>query len=184
MDTTLVEVRPDSKISESLNAIVEKADVLNQNFDLDSLENADFEDLAIWFKQSEEILSIFKDIKTEISKILAKKMDGKFKTIDGLGTLERNPGYGPRKEWDEDHLLPLLYAKAIDDRKILDEETGEYESEAAAVLRVLKECARFEWRVGEKISDDSRGTALRRLGIDPDEYSTRVKGSPTVRFVK
>ncbi len=50
-------------------------------------------------------------------------------------------------------------SRALDERK-LDELTGEYDSEGAAVARVLEQCARPSWRL----------TPLRELGLDPDEW--------------
>jgi hypothetical protein len=160
------------------------SDVLNKEFDnLDIESESSLEDVAVWIKQLEESIDILRIIKNDLGVIAAKKMDEKYVSVDGIGTLEKTSGYGPRKNWDTENLIPVVYARARDERQY-DEETGEYEPEGAAVLRVLLECARLDWRTGKKPTSGFIGEGLRRLGIDPDEYSHRDKNVPTVRFVK
>jgi hypothetical protein len=74
-----------------------------------------------------------------------------------------------RKAWDNDALIRLVIAKGRDER-VLDEESGEYESEGDAVGRALMACARPNWRV----------TALRERGIDADEYCETSPGRVNV----
>lgn len=90
-------------------------------------------------------------------------------TVEGVGTLVRHGGT-VRKEWDNDALFREIWARRIT-RKV-DEATGEVESEAEAVLRHVKECARPSWRV----------TALKALQIEVDEFSTKTVGRSTVEI--
>ena len=77
------------------------------------------------------------------------------------------------RRWDHDSLIPVIVARALDDRKI-DKETGEvFEREASAVARVMAECAGIGyWRL----------TALKQYGIDPDEYAETTSTRPSVRI--
>lgn len=73
-------------------------------------------------------------------------------------------------QWDTDGLAPVVMARARDERRVI-EETGEYESEGEAVMRVTLRCAGVGyWRKGE----------LRKLGIDPDEYLASSPGRLSV----
>ncbi len=78
--------------------------------------------------------------------------------VEGLGEVAIRKSV-KRTQWDNDALAQVVVAYALDER-VLDEETGEYESAFQAVARVLMECARPSWRI----------TPLRDRGIDPDEY--------------
>ncbi len=98
-------------------------------------------------------------------------------TFDGLPALDvgwRRQG----TQWDGESLLPVLVARALDERRI-DPETGEVqEREAEAIARVLKETSGItnpshSWRVG----------ALKARAIDVDEYRATDAWVPQVRFV-
>ena len=90
-------------------------------------------------------------------------------TVDGVGTVLVKHG-AKRTEWDNDALHRAVVARARDERRI-DPDTGEViESEGEAVGRVLADCARPSWRL----------TALRALGLDPDEYCATSPGRISV----
>jgi hypothetical protein len=183
MDGTLVQVYPRSDFAELCKVIDESSEILSENIDKLDYESLSLDELAILFKQVEESLSFLRSVSKELCIETAKKMTEKTHTVPGLGTLERMAGAGARKNWDDDSLISLIYTKAKEDR-IINTETGEYESETEAALRLLRECARFGWRTGEKKTAGFEGTALYRLGIDPDEYSHRDFGPAKVRFIK
>lgn len=93
--------------------------------------------------------------------------------VDRHGYVEVKNG-GKRVRWDSEELVRRVVALALDERKV-DPETGEYEREAEAVGRLLAECSSIanpshSWRV----------TALRKHGLDPDEYSETVIGKPSI----
>lgn len=128
---------------------------------------------ALWAKVHDaepaalaRVLAAIRDVRqdlqvlySEVERQLLEEMGAtKRFVVEGLGEVEQKRG-AKRTGWDSEGLRPVVVARALDERQ-LDEESGEYESQASAVSRVLGECARFEWRV----------TALRAHGIDPDEY--------------
>lgn len=104
----------------------------------------------------------------ELTDWLADALGRNQVTVDGVGTAEIKRG-NDRKQWDNDALIRLVIARGRDERRV-DEETGEYESEAEAVGRALMACARPSWRV----------TALKERGIDPDEYCEKTPGRLSV----
>lgn len=113
-------------------------------------------DLAIFAKDAERDLLAKADVKRWV--------------VDDLGevTVRRS---NKRTEWDNDGLTAVVVARALDER-ILDESTGEYESEASAVSRVLSECSRPSWRL----------TPLRARGIDESEFCHVEEGAWSVEL--
>lgn len=65
-----------------------------------------------------------------------------------------------RTGWRMDELIPVVVARALDERKA-DEETGEIEREAVAVARAMRECLSIS---------TGKVTGLRARGIQPDEF--------------
>ncbi len=92
-------------------------------------------------------------------------------TFGGIGIVTVSKSKS--KKWDNDALMPVIVARALDDRRI-DKETGEVlEREAWAVARVLKECAGIGyWRL----------QALEDYGIQADEYYETTSTKPSVRI--
>lgn len=103
-----------------------------------------------------------------------KAMTSDRATLDGRWTAERRFGKD-RKEWDHERLQSEVVQRAIDTARV-NPETGEIrdgvEPNATtwAVRDALIACARPEWRV----------TALKVMGIAPDDYCTAIKGRATV----
>ena len=137
-----------------------------------------FAELAGYLKAVEKAREGLKMVEAVLNELTEKAMPRDVKSIylEGVGQVERHRT-GSRKAWQSERLLPVVVARALDERQV-DEDTGEYEREAEAVTRVLAECARFEWRVGKTPNPEKgeKGNALRRLGIDPDDYSTPPDG--------
>ena len=103
----------------------------------------------------------------EIFELMPKKeMD-----FGGIGRVTR--AKSNNRKWDHDSLIPVIVARALDDRKI-DKETGEvFEREASAVARVMAACAGIGyWRL----------TALKEYGIDPDEYYETTSSRTSIRI--
>ncbi len=102
-----------------------------------------------------DLASFYSLVERELMEVAGSK---RF-VVEGLGEVAIKKSV-KRSEWDHDALAQVVVAYALDER-ILDEDTGEYESAFQAVARVLLECAGINyWRV----------IALRARGIDPDEY--------------
>jgi hypothetical protein len=103
---------------------------------------------------------------------VGSKMSSKNLIVNGV-TLERGSPSGG-DQWGVEDVLDHLYARARDERQ-MDEETGEYESDGSALLRLVKECAGIQYfRKGKK--GDDPGPGLRAHGLDPDEFLTPASG--------
>lgn len=85
-------------------------------------------------------------------------------TVLGVGTFEKHRKTA-RKRWDTDDLVRVVL-----DTRTVDPETGETESPVDRLLRV--------WNLGAP-----RVTALRELGIEPDDYCESEKGALTLQVV-
>jgi hypothetical protein len=99
---------------------------------------------------------------------LAAEMTEDRLEIPDLGVFERRRK-ADRKAWDHEGLRRELWKRAECN---VDPETGEIESEAEAQVRTIFECARTEWRT----------TALRKYGIDPNEYAEVTYGGYSIQF--
>lgn len=91
--------------------------------------------------------------------------------VPGVGLVEVSKRT-KRTGWRHAELLPVLVARALDERQ-LDEESGEYEREASAVARVLRECVSF---------GAGKVTGLRARGIQPDEFCDETPDGYSVRL--
>lgn len=80
-----------------------------------------------------------------------------------------------RTKWDNDALTDALVRK-VTAEPVVDESTGELCEPNAmtwALRDALTECARPSWRT----------TALKKRGIDPDEFCEAVKGRITIQVI-
>ena len=117
-----------------------------------------------------EELGLLNAKKRELTEEIAKEMPERKMEIGDHGVIERS--YASNKKWDSDSLIPVLVARALDDR-IVDKSTGEIEREATAVARVLKSCAGIGyWRM----------TELKEYGVEPDEYYETSSKRASLRF--
>jgi hypothetical protein len=99
---------------------------------------------------------------------LAAEMTEDRLEVPELGVFERRRK-ADRKAWDHEGIRRELWKRA---ECSVDHETGEIESEAEAQVRTVFECARPEWRT----------TALRKYGIDPNEYAEVTYGGYSIQF--
>lgn len=113
------------------------------------------------------LLAALRDMKQDLARVyeatekhLLSLMGDKKMEVDGIGLVEVKRRT-KRTQWRHDELWPVVVARALDER-LLDEETGEYESAAEVVSRVLRDCMSPSWKV----------TGLRARGIQPDEFCT------------
>lgn len=134
------------------------ADALNE-VDVHHEQVTDPADLA-------HLLADVRDLRKQVGEVYARlethllaHMDEKRKEVGGLGVVEAKRKT-KRTAWRHDELVPVVVARALDERR-LDEETGEYEREAEAVARVLRDCISL---------GAGKITGLRARGITPDEY--------------
>lgn len=95
-----------------------------------------------------------KEVREELESLVGESMPDKRHTAHGV-TVERTRPPARRTDWDSESLLRLVV-----DSRVVDPDTGEIES-TLAVLRKVYGLAGYQARI----------TALRSLGIDPDEFA-------------
>lgn len=112
------------------------------------------------------------DLESLTERAAARSMTGKVLQWPG-GVAELHLGKD-RKQWDHDAMNRAV-AAAIIQPLTVDVTTGEVDRETAALLHLAVEqyaaTHRPEWRI----------TAVKPLGIDPDEFCTAVPGRATVQ---
>lgn len=109
----------------------------------------------VWLKSQKAAIT---ELITQTENAIGEAMAGKRLELPGLGVIERNKR-SARKAWNHADLQQAIRQVAMDNR-LADPETGELETAAEAEARLLKETANPSWRT----------TALKEIGIDPDEY--------------
>ncbi len=124
----------------------------------DELGDPSAEILAILLSAIRGLRAGLKPFEDRVERDLMETAGSKRFVVEGLGEVQIRKSV-KRTQWDNDALAQVVVAYALDER-VLDEESGEYESAFQAVARVLMECARPSWRI----------IPLRDRGIDPDEY--------------
>lgn len=116
-----------------------------------------------------DLLASCRDMKQDLARVY-DEVESLFLPLAGEKKLEV-PNLGvveiksspKRTQWRHDELIPVIVARALDEREY-DPETGEaLEREAVTVARVLRECISF---------GAGKVTGLRARGIQPDEYCT------------
>jgi hypothetical protein len=134
--------------------------------------------LAFGLDRIRELRRQLGDLERAVEADIAGLMDGKQQTIDGLGTLERRRGTD-RKGWDSDEVLKSIVQLAV--VNAIDPDTGELPSHTELVARVVADiaaCAPLTASTGWRV------TALRAMGIDPDEYCITKPGRTAVQIHK
>ncbi len=124
----------------------------------DELGDTPAEILAVVLSAIRGLRAGLRPLEDRIERDLMETAGSKRFVVEGLGEVNIRRSV-KRTAWDNDALAQVVVAYALDER-VLDQDTGEYESAFQAVARVLMECARPSWRI----------TPLRARGIDPDEY--------------
>lgn len=139
-------------------------------------EELSAEEIATYIQTLRIVQRWIKDVDQLLENHLVPLLPRSKVALAGIGVVEKSPNN--TREWDTEALLPVILAKASDERYI-DRETGEaLESEAQAFLRVLKECVNFGYfKIGG--ADGRKG--LKDHGIDPDYFSEKKSGRVTVK---
>ena len=106
---------------------------------------------------------------------LAEIMDDKSIVVQGVGVFERRVGTD-RRAWQWDDLLPRLTRLHLDPGG-----TGEIPSTAEAVEAMRRLIVDV---IGVTPSRGPRVTALRALGLDPDEYAETTPGRVSVQITQ
>lgn len=145
------------------------------------------EQLRIWIMCAEDVLNEIDQHHTDVTNpedvahLLADLRDHKARVAEVFSTVEKHlltlagekklevPGLGlveikrrtKRAKWQHDVLIPVIVARALDER-VFDPVTGEAEErEAMTVARALRECISF---------GAGKVTGLRARGIDESEF--------------
>lgn len=96
--------------------------------------------------------------------LLSEAGERAFDTAQGRWEIKKST---KRTGWQWDALIPRLVAAGQTERRIIDPEAGEVESEGHAVARALRESVSFS---GAKV------TGLRARGIDASDYCNEEDG--------
>lgn len=144
-------------------SLAESADLFSKHADLRTMVPA----LRL-LGRAKQLITAAED---ELSRVIALQMSKKNMLVAGI-PLERTK-IGDSVKWDINRLLPVLLARARDERNI-DRETGEaLETDGDAFLRLVKDCLGIGYaKVGKK----EEGTGLLGHGIDPDDFKDRPVG--------
>lgn len=148
-----------------INKIIQEINGSLESLEVPVYESDKFElkELAPLLKLLSETKTRVNDLELTVARYAAAKMTAPEVNIDGIALKRSAPSQNTK--WDNDSLLSVLLARSRDERQV-DEETGEYESEVSAFMRILRECASIGYfKVGKK-----GDTGLLAHGIDPDEY--------------
>lgn len=128
---------------------------IEQNYDAVPLDRDEKVHLLCYLRDLRADLAVF--AKRVENDLLADAGERRW-IVDTLGEVAVRKNT-KRSRWDNEGLTARVVALALDER-VLDEESGEYESAHSAVARVLSECSRPSWRL----------TPLRSRGIDESEF--------------
>ena len=111
-------------------------------------------------------------VESLVERRAAAAMTGK--TLEWPGGVAEKRGGKDRKEWDHAALNRVVSATVIQPL-VVNVQTGEVDRDLAALLHLAVEqyaaTHRPEWRV----------TAIKSLGIDPDDFCTAIPGRFTVQ---
>lgn len=134
----------------------------------------DRDELARTLSKLRSARRMVSDAERDIEQHLATAMGpDKVVAVEGLGTVEvKHSAVKPK--WDHERLLPRIAAMSRDER-LINERTGEIESDSDAAVRVLFECASIGyWRVGK----------LKERGLDPKDFSENEGWRASVRILE
>ena len=138
----------------------------------DDLDQYSLEDLVKLLIQGREMTRVIRDITSRIEQATVRAMPHRKMTLEGIGVVEKTTET-TRKEWDHPMVAGQVVLRATD---AWTQETGEIVSNelAGRLLDAMMTAARMEWRV----------TALKEMGIDPEQYCETTYGSQKVRVTK
>lgn len=121
---------------------------------LDALEPGDPDALIGCWLVLCRVTDTARQVREDLESLIGESMPDKRHTVHGVTVEKKRPG-ARRTDWDSENLLRLVV-----DSRVVDPNTGEIES----TLQVLK-------KVYGLAGYQARITALRDLGIDPDEFA-------------
>lgn len=142
-------------------------DVLDQinRLDVEEIMGEDLESATRQWAALEDANRVLAMIRGDLARRIGDELPEKQWTIEGLGTVERHYRKS-RTEWRKDELL-----RDVLDVRIVDEQTGELRF-ATPLEKVL-----YVWNLPAP-----RTTALRELGLDPDDYCHAEPGGVNLQL--
>jgi hypothetical protein len=129
--------------------------------------------LPAWCWTLRQISASLRDVLTEAELTLCEMAEPGVHESPGAPAWQARKG-SPRRKWDTEALVPAVVRRALD-----PDGTGEIPPTMEAVDRlvsVLLATAPFTPSMGWRTS------ALRDLGIDPDEWSETSPGRPSIQW--
>jgi hypothetical protein len=113
-------------------------------------------------------------IEASLESLAARRMRAEHRDrveLPGVGLFERRGGVD-RKDWDHRGVASRVVRTLLVDPTTGEAAPEEYRDFAYLLRDRLLEACRTEWRT----------TALRKLGVDPDEFCTKTPGRTTIQF--
>lgn len=123
-------------------------------------DDGDVEELARHFVTLSELSRQLKDITRFVEETLVEVMPDEFVELPGLGVFQRRVG-AARKNWDSESLFNTIRR-----------ESETWDEFADRIREAVPFTGSLGWRV----------TALKKWGIDPDEYAEKSPGRVSVQF--
>ena len=137
------------------------------SLDVDELMTDRLEDACRNWAALEDANRVLAIVRGEMAKMIGEELPEKEWTVDGLGTVSRHYKKN-RTEWDKDGLL-----RDVLDARLVDGKTGEIKDQTP-LERVL-----YVWNLPAP-----RTTALKALGLDPDEYCRSTPGGVNLQLIR
>ncbi len=137
------------------------------------LEAGDLDNLAIGLSAIRTLIGDLRMLADATEANVVELMPARRYEIEGLGTLERRKGTD-RKAWEWESLWPLLVRLTLD-----PDGTGELPDLPTTVASLTSLTQEV---IGLTPSKQPRVTALRAMGVDPDDWCDATPGRVTVQF--
>jgi hypothetical protein len=132
--------------------------------DVDEIAALGLDDALTVYVALTDAHQILGQVLAQLPNVLAAEWGEKVYELPGVGVFELH-AKKRRTRWDREGLL-----RDVKDARVVDETTGEVVDHLAKVLRV--------WNLGAP-----RVTALRALGLDPDDYCTSEWAGYTIQRI-
>lgn len=149
------------ELVEAANEHLAAIDMALDSIDRIAAELADRDALAGLLVELRDVKVAAARVYTNVESVLLAEAGEKTFEVPHLGRFEVKKVV-KRTGWRWDELVPVLTAKALQERHY-DGEAGEVESEGHAVARVLRDCIGFSY---------GKVRALEARGVQVDEFAT------------
>ncbi len=138
-----------------------------ESLNVDDLMGIDLKEACRQWAALEDANRVLAIVRGEMARQIGEDLPEAEWVVEGLGTVSRHYRKD-RKEWDKDGLL-----RDVLDARLVDGKTGEI-TDQTPLERIL-----YVWNLPAP-----RTTALRALGLDPDEYCSSTFGGVNLQLTK